>query len=122
MQRGLSMTKTGKERGTSTTHTEKAVAPATMGGARARWWERRDVRLTRHEYEDLLRRNDDRDFAATRREVEAVRSAVVGLKTLVQRGFARLDGADDDDDEAAPERAPRGGPEAWPIAPPAGRP
>lgn len=52
--------------------------------------------LSRREYQDLLKRMDDRDMAQVLRELEGVRKALMGLRTFVQR---RLDAAPDDDQD-----------------------
>lgn len=69
--------------------------------------------LSRKDYTDLLKRNDDRDFAAALRGVERVQSELRSFRTYVQRQFKALEGLEDDDEPAAE-------PDATPIAVPGG--
>lgn len=57
--------------------------------------------LSRKDYELLIRRNDDRDFAATRREMEHVLSEIKALRTYCQRQFKALEGFNDEPDPPA---------------------
>jgi hypothetical protein len=59
--------------------------------------------LPRKQYENLLRRNDDRDFSAMLKEIERMRSDVRGLRTWLQRNLEALDDMKDDEQEAPPE-------------------
>lgn len=53
--------------------------------------------ITRKAYEAMLRRNDDRDFAALRSEVERLRSDVRGLRTWLQRNIDTLSAPNEDE-------------------------
>jgi len=69
--------------------------------------------LSRKDYETMLRRNDDRDFAATLKAVERVQSDVRALRTWLQRnldGLTKLerDEEPDEPDESIPVPTPGG--------------
>lgn len=55
--------------------------------------------LSRQAYENLVKRNDDRDFKAMLTEVERLRSDVRGLRTWLQRNLDKLH----DDGDGEPE-------------------
>jgi len=60
--------------------------------------------LSRKSYEAMLRRNDDRDFAAMRSEIERLRSDVRGMRTWLQRnldGLDKLQAAEEADESLA---------------------
>lgn len=56
--------------------------------------------LSRKDYETMLRRNDDRDFAGALREIERLRSDVRGLRTWLQRNLEALTSPPDEDEVA----------------------
>ena len=66
--------------------------------------------LTRKEYQDLMKRNDDRDFAQMRSEIERVLTELRAFKTMAQRRFKDLEGLyDDDEPDDGPDPGPAGG-------------
>lgn len=52
--------------------------------------------ISRRAYEKLMTRNDDRDFAAARAEIERVRSDVRALRTWLQRNIDALVAPEDE--------------------------